>query len=1262
MPIDLTYYNKNAQAYFDSTVNLDLSEHYPRFLARVPVGGLILDAGCGSGRDSKAFLALGYRVSAFDGSAELASLAAAHFGQSVGVRTFSEVTEVAYYDGVWACASLLHVPANQIVATLGNLWAALKPGGAIYVSFRVDSTLESAGERQFTDADEEKLREWLGCLPEPPDLECWISDSVQPGRPVKWLNAVAVRRPTPVKKLIPGDSYPFLPHLCDAIAKATEIDLAVAFIKTSGLRLLLPDLHAARRERAARVRVLTSDYLDVTDPDALALLMLLQEDGAQVRMYESRGGSFHLKAYLFAHLDDGGRLIGTAFIGSSNISRQALQNGLEWNYKISYPGDSGYLEARNRFEELYRNERTVGLTDEWIRKYRKRRVLPILPVEPGSHEREEPAIPSTVQRKALAALEETRREGYRRGLVVMATGLGKTWLAVFDVTQFGARRVLFVAHREEILQQAAETFLRIRPNATVGFYKGSVRDKDVEVLCASVQTLGRALHLDRFAADHFDYVVVDEFHHASATTYRRLLQHFRPAFLLGLTATPDRTDQSDILSLCDDNLVFRTDLVEGVNEKLLCPFSYFGIFDDEVDYREIPWRNGQFDPEQLSNKLATLGRAQHALREWRSYGQQRTLAFCVSIRHAEFMAQQFAQAGVNAAAVHGSSAMSRGEALELLRAGTLRVVFSVDLFSEGVDLPLIDTVLMLRPTESKILFLQQLGRGLRQAEGKERLVILDFIGNHRGFLHKPQALFGVEVNHRALADFARLYERNQLDLPDGCFVNYDLRVIEFFKSLDGDGAEKTYEALRDGLGRRPTLVEFHRGDGNVKAVRDRFGSWFGLVASQGDLDLPLSPEVATFLREVEVTEMTRCFKMILLEAFQELDGWNIAPTVEELAAASWEVLQRRPGMLKDVTGVFSDGGAREWVQYWRSNPVNAWVGGNKKGERALFRLIGGKFVPTFAAFGDQFSGLVQEVVDYRLAAYESRRANVLPFVPAVPQGLRIPYFPNLKIACGHFRTGTADEEEFRHLGEEYGKLDSTRHFIARATGNSMDGGKNPIRDGDYLLLEHRGSERAGSITGSVMVIERQDETGENQYLLRTVVKRGANDYILRANNPAYPDMQATDEHRTLARLRNIISPLEMMRGREVFREEIPGLFGEEFNPGRWNVGHVVLNSQKAHVLLVTISKRGKHADHKYLDYWVDVTTFHWSSQRQTTPRDKRGQELVQHREKGITIHLFVREDKLVGGKGAPFRYYGPVEYSTHSGEAPMAITLKLMAH
>jgi superfamily II DNA or RNA helicase len=376
-------------------------------------------------------------------------------------------------------------------------------------------------------------------------------------------------------------------------------------------------------------------------------------------------------------------------------------------------------------------------------------------------------------------------------VVVLTTGLGKTWLAAFDSTRMGARRILFVAHREEILSQAAQTFIRIRPKSRVGLYMGQSHDAEVDVLCASVQTLARAAHLERFAPQHFDYVVIDEFHHAAAATYRRLLGHFAPAFLLGLTATPDRTDQSDILSLCDDNLVFTRNLFEGIQAKLLAPFHYYGILDESVDYREVPWRNGRFDPEQLSNKLATLARARHAIREWRSRAQKRTLAFCVSIRHAEYMASQFQKAGIASAAVYAGSALGRAQALEQLRDGQLSVVFSVDLFNEGVDLPGIDTVMMLRPTESKILFLQQLGRGLRLSDQKQHLVVLDFIGNHQSFLQKPQALFGVGATYKALAAFARKAEQGRLELPDGCYVNYDLKIIEFLKSLDSAGPRKT---------------------------------------------------------------------------------------------------------------------------------------------------------------------------------------------------------------------------------------------------------------------------------------------------------------------------------------------------------------------------------------------------------------------------------------------------------------------------------------
>ena len=862
----LTYYNQNANSFFSNTVNVDMSVLHDRFLAKVSEGGNVLDAGCGSGRDTKAFLSRGYRVTAFDASEELVSLAKKHTGASIHVRSFLDVQEQSMYDGIWACASLLHVPHAELPKVLQRLWKALKPGGAFYLSFKLGTTERVQDERHFTDVDESQLHEWLAALANVHSVECWLSADQRPGRTEQWLNALVLRESAPKNHLITGGEDPFLPHLSAAINSASDVDLAVAFVKTTGLRLLLPDLHSALKRdlelkrQPARVRVLTSDYLDVTDPEALRLLMLLQAQGAHVKVYESTGSSFHLKAYLFAHHNGEDELSGTAFIGSSNISRQALKNGLEWNYRVDYPGDKGFLEARSRFEELFAHPRCIPLTDTWIAQYEARRVpLPII-VAPGSLEQDPPPVPSSVQTEALFALRATRDEGFRRGLVVLATGLGKTWLAAFDAKQLGARRVLFVAHREEILNQAAETFLRIRPSARVGFYAGQTRDTEADVLCASVQTLGREEHLERFSPDHFDYIVVDEFHHAAAVTYRRLLAYFSPRFLLGLTATPDRSDQSDILSLCDDNLVFTRGLFAGITSKLLVPFHYYGIFDSSVDYTEIPWRSGRFDPEQLSNKLATLARARHALAEWQRRKQQRTLAFCVSIAHAEFMSAQFDKAGVACAAVYAGSKLSRADALERLRDGRLAIIFSVDLFNEGVDLPGIDTVMMLRPTESKILFLQQLGRGLRMSEGKERLVILDFIGNHKSFLHKPQSLFDIDASYKQLANFARKVETQTLKLPDGCFVNYDLQLIEFLKALDSDGIKNEYVALRDSLGRRPTLAELYRSGASMLSMRNDYGDWFTLVQAMDDLDIE-EQEIADkhrgFLRELETTAMTK---------------------------------------------------------------------------------------------------------------------------------------------------------------------------------------------------------------------------------------------------------------------------------------------------------------------------------------------------------------------------------------------------------------------
>jgi superfamily II DNA or RNA helicase len=1256
------YYEHFAAEFFGSTVGVDMAPIHQRCLAQLPPGARILDAGCGSGRDAKAVT-------------ELARRASAHCGFEIAVRRFEDVDEVEAFDGIWCCASLLHVPLVTMPATLDRLWRALRPGGTLYVSFKHGSGERVHGGRRFTDADEATLRQWFSQWADISRLDVWLTHDQRPDRTERWTNAMASRKPLPSQRLVTGGADHFLPHLSESFTWATQADLAVAFIKTTGLRLLLPDLESMVDAGVPqRVRVLTSDYLDITDPEALRLLLLLQERGAEVRVYTTQEGSFHLKAYIFAKLDGQSLATGTAFIGSSNISRQALQDGLEWNYRVVYPGDSGFLEARQRFEELFAHSKTVTLSDAWIEAYEQRRVPPSRSIAPGSHEQEAPPEPTKIQHEALAALTATREGGYRRGLVVLATGLGKTWLAAFDAVRMGARRILFVAHREEILGQAAATFVRILPRKRVGYYTGRSRDADVDVLCASVQTLAKAEHLERFAPQHFDYVVVDEFHHAAAGTYRRLLTHFAPSFLLGLTATPDRTDQSDILSLCDDNLVYSCHLFAGIQAGLLAPFHYHGIRDESVDYREVPWRNGRFDPEQLSNKLATLARARHALREWRAKAQQRTLAFCVSTRHADYMAEQFTRAGVSAAAVYAGSSLGRAQALEKLHAGTLQVVFSVDLFNEGVDLPSIDTVMMLRPTESKILFLQQLGRGLRRSEGKQHLVVLDFIGNHHSFLQKPQALFGVGSSYQALAAFARKAERHALDLPAGCYVNYDLAIIDFLKSLDSTGPQKDYEALRDVLGRRPTLSEFYRSGSSVQAMRQQAGYWFALVRKMDDLtdqESAAAEQFQALLREVEVTAMTKSFKMVLLEALLELDGLRQPVPLAALAQRSRGVLDRRRPLLADLPAELRSIAVTDaaWARYWRDNPVKAWTGGNRPpGTKAPFNLEASTFamaqrVP--AEMAPILAAMLQELVDFRLAAYEVRLepepapSNVVPFPAKRRDVVELAFFPNLKIACGHFKTGRTDSDEHRALPQSYGPLDPSRHFIARATGNSMDGGKNPVRDGDYLLLELMSPTRAGSITGNVVAIERQDESGDNQYLLRVVTKTRDGQYVLKANNPSYEDMPATDEMRTLARLRGVISPLDLAVGQSFQREEIPAQFGEEFNPGSWNVGHVTLNDKKVHVLLVTLNKQGKAEEHKYLDHWIDEHRFHWQSQNSTTPESKRGREIIEHERRGIAIHLFVRDGKLAGGKAAPFVYHGRATYESHQGSGPVSVVFSL---
>ena len=707
---------------------------------------------------------------------------------------------------------------------------------------------------------------------------------------------------------------------------------------------------------------------------------------------------------------------------------------------------------------------------------------------------------------------------------------------------------------------------------------------------------------------------------------------------------------------------------------MLCPFTYFGIFDKEVDYEHLPWRNGKFDPEKLSNKLATKGRSKHVLKEWQEKAQNVTLAFCVSRKHADYMADYFNEHGVKAASVHSDSALTRGEALEQLSTGEISVLFSVDLFNEGMDLPQIDTVLLLRPTESKILFLQQMGRGLRQSEGKEKLVILDFVGNHHCFLNRPEMLFaGLTNKPQNRQQLVELANNPQQLLPDGCYVNFDLAFIDFLASLCEDQLDIQYDNLKSTLGRRPTYTEFFNSGASIDKLRRNRGSWWEFVDTKGDIsadELEVLELHLQWFKDLAVTRLSKSYKLVLLDTLIEHHAFQVQSSVEDLAEWARQWYKNNPAWLSDLPDSkqkIDEISKTAWKNHWQSNPIKFWCTEEPESKISWFTKANQLFSfnqTIQAEHSDTFANMTKEVVAQRLAAYKQSRlpasnhtANVIHF----PKATQLPYFPDIKIACGHFKTGNADVSEMVNAPSGFGNLDTNRHFIAKASGNSMNGGKNPIYDGDYLLLEQITPNNAGSITNSTVAIERQDTAGDNQYLLRKVLKNADGTYTLRAANPDYTDVIASEDMVTFARLKGKVDPLELFVGQEFMREDIPPLFNEAFNPGNWQSGHVVLNEKNVQVLLVTLNKQGKGSDHQYHDYFIDEKHFHWQSQNSTSPNNKRGREIIEHQKVGSRVYLFVRESKLRGKTAAPFMFYGEVAYAEHKGEKPMNVTWELFS-
>jgi superfamily II DNA or RNA helicase/HKD family nuclease/diadenosine tetraphosphate (Ap4A) HIT family hydrolase len=1027
--------------------------------------------------------------------------------------------------------------------------------------------------------------------------------------------------------LTTGRDLPLLPKLLHELDRAQEIDINAAFVLESGVNLIYDHLHD-HLQRGGCVRFLTGDYMSLTDPTALRRLLDL-EGNLTPRVFETTTTSFHPKAYIFRALDG----TGAAYVGSSNLTAPALLDGVEWNYRVDRLGNpAGFRAIKKSFDTLFDDPLTKPLTEEWIDSYERRRQttprIHVTDVTPdGIQQLPEP---HDIQREVLTLLSATREEGNTAGLVVLATGLGKTWLAAFDSSRPEFKRVLFVAHRQEILGQAKATFRRIRPSSHLGTYSGQEKDPDAEVLFASIQTLGRTRHLQQFSRDAFDYIIVDEFHHAAASTYRQLIDHFRPKFLLGLTATPERTDGGDLLALCHENLVYRCDFVEGIEGGWLCPFHYFGVPDD-VDYTNIPWRGTHFDEEELTQAVATQKRAQNVLELYRKHGGRRTLGFCCSKTHADFMAKYFLERGIWAVAVHsGSESAPRADSLERLQRGELDIVFAVDMFNEGVDLPTVDTVIMLRPTESSILWTQQFGRGLRKADGKDHLRVIDYIGNHRVFLLKLRTLLeplmhGDAINSDSvLAHALERVRRGELTLPPGCEITYNLQAIDIIKAMlrTPKGAETIrlfYEDFRDRLGVRPTATEVHHSGYGLQALRQRHGSWFQFVDEMGDLEVGkpavLASEAGTFVKELETTPMTRSYKMLVLLAMLETGRFPGSISIEELVTEVRQLAQRRDALRQEFGTALQDDKAL--TELLITNPILAWTGGAGTGGVKYFRYEGGVLSTNLPDMDSDataaFCDAVREMADYRLSEYLGRKPENGPefFVCNVSHAGDLPilFLPDRGRTAGIPSSWVPIVAD----GEEY--------------------------EADFVKVAVNVVRKAGSPQNVLPFLLRKwfgPDAGQTGTAHRVQFKRSGSDLVM---------MPLTVQ----------ASSLELWR--EYTREQIPPLFGLPFKGPVWQQGFVVQG--KSVFLLVTLQKGGMDESFQYEDRFLAPDEFHWQSQNRTTQESKHGQIISRHAEFGYAIHLWVRESSSRQGRACPFRYCGEVDFQRWQGDKPITVWWKL---
>lgn len=595
------------------------------------------------------------------------------------------------------------------------------------------------------------------------------------------------------------------------LADCVAFDFCVAFVADGGLQVLVDSFNELKKH-GVRGRLLTSTYLSFNSPDAFR--KLLEYDNIEVRVFQ---GSLHAKGYVF---DEGNT--STVIVGSSNMTQAALTCNKEWNVLYRTFGESGLLnDLKSEFERLWNDRNTVKLATEWICEYeRARQDAPSASVRRETYTGEaatgsvltDEIKPNKMQKLALEALATIHRRSEPRALLVSATGTGKTYLSAFDILATKPKRVLFLAHRQRILDASLRSYKKLFGDRyAFASYRPGMNLANTSCLFAMCSSV--APHLDEFSPNDFDYIVIDEAHRTGAASYQKIMSFFKPEFYLGMTATPNRTDGYDVFELFNHVIAFQITLQDALENDMLAPFHYFGISDLEIDDESV-------DDPTLFGKLTSNARVRHIAEKIEQYSVKKDsrcgLIFCNRNKEAEELSEKFNTLGYRTTAISGADSDEvRNAAIARLEFGELEYIFSVDIMNEGVDIPSLNQVIMLRRTDSAIIFIQQLGRGLRKCENKEYTLVLDFIGNYQSNFLVPVALSGDKTFNKDR--LRRLVQEGDSAIPGCSTVSFD-RIAEarIYRAIDGGDftsakfLKAEYLDLRQKLGRIPTLLEFDK--------------------------------------------------------------------------------------------------------------------------------------------------------------------------------------------------------------------------------------------------------------------------------------------------------------------------------------------------------------------------------------------------------------------------------------------------------------------